>query len=1025
MDWKKSWVSWPLINYKITTVVCLVLVALGLYSLYVMPKDEFPAFTVREGIVIAVMPGATSEEIEAQVARPLERYIFTFKEVNREETTTRSMNGMVMMRVKLQDKLDEEKDLVWAKIRHGLNTFKSELPQGVLSIIVNDDFGDPCALLITVESDKRSYRELQDYSDELADRLRRIPSVSNVKQYGEKKEQITLTIDRNQLSAYGLGQMAVMQALQSQGLTTMSGSVTGGTQNIQLHVSPTQKSEEEVANQIIYSGDGKTVRVKDIATVSRGYDLSESYIENNGHRALVISMEMIAGNNIVEYGKEVDKVLDEFRSDYLPDDVQIQRITDQPQVVGDSVKNFLVNLVESMVVIILVMMLLFPLRSAIVAGITIPLSTAISVGIMYLCGLELNIITLACLILVLGMIVDNSIVVIDGYLEYLGAGHGHREAAVMSVNQYFMPMALATVCICAIFYPMIWLMSGQEGDVVIFFPPTITINLGISLLVAVALIPMLNARLLRRDKMFKKPREGEEPKKGITDHIQTQYEKVLRWTFRHPWLTMGCAVGLVVVSGLGFSKLKLRSFPYADRNQFAVEIFLPEGKGLEQTREVADSLYRLLKADERTVSITTFMGCSSPRFQISYAPQLGGRNFAQFIVNTPDNQTTLDMLDDYAPKWSNAFPQAYIRFKRMDFLSVPTYEYRFYGSNLDSLQLAADRTMEYLRSVEGVEWVRTDFDNPHPIIDVQLDPVSSAQMGISRTLAQLQLTAQTGDVSAGSLWEGNYEVPIVIKDPAADSLQLAAVDGTWLSTLSGESVPLRQVASATPQWSHTNIMHRGGERCMTVTAEPQRGYLTNAIHKQMEKFVENDLQLPQGVRSEIGGEPEENQELESQVFLSIAVAVVIICFFLLFNFKRFDISFLSITAIALCLPGAILGLLIANKELGLTSLFGFITLMGIIMRNEILIFEHADQRVAEGWSVKDAAFDAGRRRMVPIFLTTATTAVGVIPMILDGSSFWMPVGITIFAGGIGTLLLVVTVLPVAYWKLMDNKKQQS
>ncbi len=1011
--------AWPLTNYKITIVVSLVCFVLGLYSLDRMPKDEFPAFTVRDGVVVAVMPGATSEEIEAQVARPLERYLFTFKEVNRAETTSRSQNGMVFMMVKLQDSV-KDKDKVWAKIRHGLNTFKGSLPQGVLAVAVNDEFGDPCALLITVESDHRSYRELQTYSDELADRLRRIPSVSNVRQYGEKKEQITIAVDRQRLTAYGLGQTAVMQALQSQGLTTMSGSVTGTQQNIQLHVSPTQRSEEEVGNQIIYNAEGKTVRVRDIATVTREYDLSDSYIQNNGHRALVLSLEMIPGNNIVDYGKEVDEVMEDFRQNYLPTDVQIQRITDQPLVVKNSVKDFLINLIESMVIIILVMMVLFPFRSALVAAITIPLSTFISVGVMYMCGIELNMVSLACLIVVLGMIVDNSIVVIDGYLEYLGNGCGHREAAINSVKQYFMPMALATLCICAIFFPMQSIMTGEASDVIGIFPITITINLGMSLVIAVLVIPMLNAKLLKRDIMFK----GDKPKKGITDYVQSAYDKILAWTFRHPWMTMNGAIVLVILSGLGFSQLKMRSFPFADRNQFAVEIFLPEGKGLEQTREIADSVYRVLKADKRTVSITSFMGCSSPRFQISYAPQMGGRNFAQFIVNTPDNQTTLDMLDEYAPKWSNHFPEAYIRFKQMDFLPVPTYEYRFYGDNLDSLQLAADRTMAKMRQIEGLEWIRTDFDLPHPIVDIQLDPIASAQLGINRTTAQLQLMMQTGNVQAGSLWEGNYEIPLIIKDRATDSLQLGDVQNTYLSSFTGQSVPLRQVADIRPQWTQTNIVHRGGERCMTVTAEPQRGYLAASIQREMKAFINDELQLPQGVRSEIGGEPEEGDRTVMEAIMSIAVAMIVIFFFLLFNFKRFDISLLSIAAIALCAPGAILGLLIANKLLGITALLGFITLMGIIMRNEILIFEHADARVAEGWSVRDAAYDAGRRRMVPIFLTTATTAVGVIPMIIEGSSFWAPVGITIFAGGIGTLILVVTVLPVAYWKLMEKKTKK-
>ena len=1008
-----GWAAWSVNNYRIATLLTVLLLAFGVYGLYMMPKDEFPPFVVRQGVVIAVMPGATSEEIEAQVARPLERYMFTYKEVNRQKTTTTSSNGMCMMMVQMHDNINK-KDEVWSKIKHGLNTFKSSLPGGVLALMVNEDFGDACALLITVESQQRSYRELQQYSDELADRLRRVPSVSNVRQYGEVKEQITLYVDRERLAAYGIGQAAIMQALGGQGLTTMSGSLTGKQQHITLHVAPTERSEQELAQQIIYSDGNKNVRLCDVAEIRRKYDTSEKYIENNGNRCVLLSLEMSPGNNIVAYGKEVDKVLDQFRADYIPEDVQMRRITDLPQVVSQSVYDFLRDLVISMAIIVLVMMILFPLRSAIVAAITIPLSTFISVGIMYAMDIPLNTITLACLIVVLGMIVDNSIVVIDGYLEYLGMGMGRREAAVKSVKQYFWPMMLATICICAIFYPLVITMTGEAGDVIGMFPVTITINLMVSLAVAVVVIPILNAAIIRKAPVKKAD------KKNITDWVQIAYEHSLKWTFRHPWLTMVIAIVIVATTSLIFPTLKMRQFPYADRNQFAVEIFLPQGEGLERTRAVADSLRHILEKDKRVQSVTSFIGCSSPRFQISYAPQMGGRNFAQLIVNTPDIQSTFDVLNEYAPKYSNHWPQAYCRFKQMDFLNVPTYEYRFYGNNLDSIHAAAEALMGKLRQIPELEWVHTDFDHPHPIVDIALDPVACAQLGINRTSAQLQTTLQTGSMQVGSIWEDDYEVPVILKDAQSENITYSNAKDIYLTTASGRSVPLRQVAEVKPAWTQTNIVHRNGERCISVTAEGKRNVLAASLQARIGKMIEQ-MDLPQGVRAEVGGEIEKNNEIVPDIMMGIGLALVIIFFFILFNFKRFGITFICMAAISLSIPGAMIGLAIADRTLGLTSLFGFITLMGIIMRNEILIFEHADEKMAEGMSARDAAYDAGRRRMVPIFLTTATTAVGVIPMIIAGSSFWMPVGITIFAGGIGTLILIVNVLPVVYWKLNQGR----
>ena len=1031
---KMNWLKWPLEHYPISLLIIGILFILGIYGMYIMPKDEFPHATIRQGVVVAVYPGATSEEVELQVARPLERYLFTFGEVNRVKTTTTSQNGMCIVMVKLNDDVNN-KDEVWSKIKHGLNGFKAELPSGVLAIVVNDDFGNTSALLIAIESEHRSYRELKKYSDELSDRLRRIPSVANVKLFGEQKEQISLYIDRKRLQAYGIGQQMLFSRLQAQGITTISGSLSDDDQQVPIHVATMENSEEEIANQIIFSDPvtGKVARVRDVARVVREYTPYASRIEQDGHPCVLLSMEMTPGNNVVQYGREVDAVINSYRESELPSDVKITRIADKPKVVGLSVSNFLRDLFVAMIIIILVMMVLFPLRSAIVAAITIPLSTFVSVSVMYMMGIELNIITLAALIVVLGMIVDNSIVVIDGYLEYLGKGFEPKKAAIESAKQYFMPMMLATICICAIFYPFLITMKGMFHDCLEDFPVTITINLMVSLLLAVTVIPFLEVKIIKPDKV---KTDGN----AITKWVQSTYDKVLEFTFQRPMVTIVGGIVLILLSCLILPTLKIRLFPYADRDQFAVEIYLPDGKGLAETEAVADSVHHVLEKDERIKGITAFIGCSSPRFMDAYAPQIAGKNYAQFIVNTASEDATLDLLAQYQPQLSEAFPNAYVKFKRLDFLEVPELEYRFYGDNLDSLHAVADRLMARMREMPELEWVHTDYLTPYPLINVQLDPVTSAQLGFTRTTAALALTASSSDLRVGQLWEDNYEVPIVVRDDKdmtfsdIEDLGMTSPISMLSAGLDDKNttVPLRQIAKVKPQWTESRIMHRGGERCITVTGHFAQGVFTSPVEYRVADIMENEIELPQGVRTEVGGEIEYGDEAIPQIVGGISIAMVIVFFFLLFNFKKYGITAICMAALALMIPGALIGLGLMNRALGLTSIFGLITLMGMIMRNEILIFEHAidliKKYVAEhgDWTVdreaynnavKQAAFDAGKRRMVPIFLTTATTAVGVVPMILAQSSFWMPVGVTIFAGGIGSLIMVVTMLPVIYWKV--------
>ncbi len=1029
-----KWLKWPLEHYPITLLIIGIFFVLGIFGMYDMPKDEFPHAIIRQGVVVAVYPGATTEEVEQQVARPLERYLFTYGEVNRVKTTTTSQNGMCIVMVRLNDDVNN-KDEVWSKIKHGLNGFKSQLPSGVLAIVVNDDFGNTSALLIAIESDQRSYRELKEYSDELSDRLRRIPSVANVKLFGEQKEQISLYVDRQRLQAYGIGQQMLFSRLQAQGITTMSGSIDDDDQQIPIHVAAQENSEAEIANQIIISDPltGKVARVRDVARVVREYEPMSSRIEQDGHPCVLLSMEMNPGNNVLQYGREVDKVLDEFRENELPDDVKVTRIADKPKVVHISITDFLRDLLIAMLVIILVMMVLFPLRSAIVASITIPLSTFVSVAIMYMLGIELNIVTLAALIVVLGMVVDNSIVVIDGYLEYLGKGYEPKRAAIESAKQYFMPMMLATICICAIFYPFLITMKGIFHDCLKDFPITVTINLMVSLLLAVTVIPFLEVRLIT-------PENVKTDGNAITKWVQKTYDKVLDFTFRRPWVTIFGGIAVILLSTIIVPTLKIRLFPYADRDQFAVEIFLPDGKGLAETTELADSVRHVLARDERVTGITSFIGCSSPRFMDAYAPQMAGKNYAQLIVNTQSDKATLDLLAKYQPQLGETFPNAYVKFKRLDYLEVTELEYRFYGDNLDSLHVVAERLMERMRQMPEVEWVHTDHFQPQPIINVELDPVASAQLGVTRTTAQLALSANSSDLRVGQVWEGNYELPIVVKDDADMTFSDVANLGiaSPMSIVSSginhtnSTVPLRQIAKVSPQWSESRIIHRGGERCITVTGHFAQGVYTAPVEKEIVRIMQQEIEIPQGVRSEVGGEIEYDDEALPQIFGGIVIALIIVFFFLLFNFKKFGITTVCMVALALMIPGSLIGLGLMNRSLGLTSIFGLITLMGMIMRNEILIFEHAidliKKYVAEhgDWTVdregynnavKQAAYDAGKRRMVPIFLTTATTAVGVVPMIIAQSSFWMPVGVTIFAGGIGSLIMVVTMLPVIYWKV--------
>jgi hypothetical protein len=454
MNKKRNIVEWAMHYRQIVILITAILVAFGIFALNKMNKNEFPNFTVRQGVVVAVYPGASINDMEQQVTKPLENYIFTYKEVKKDKTKSFTRNGLTIIQVELNDDINaSEMQDFWSRFKLGVQQFKLSLPQGVLALQVQDDFGDASSLLITMESDQKTYRELNTYMDNLKERLRNIESVGRLNVYGGQQEQISIYVDSHKLAHYGIGPSVVSSALLAKGFNTSAGTQATPRYEAPIHVSRSLNMVNDVEQMIIFSGpDGNVVRVKDIATVRREYAAPASFVTNNGKKCIVLSIEMKKGRNITEMGSAVKQQLSEFQKT-LPSDVSMFTITDQSKVVGDSVTNFLRELLIAVIAVVIVVILLMPLRVALVAASTIPITIFISLGLFYAFGIELNTVTLAALIVTLGMIVDNSIVIIDNYMELLAEGMGRWDASIKSANHFFKSILSATLAISLTFFP--------------------------------------------------------------------------------------------------------------------------------------------------------------------------------------------------------------------------------------------------------------------------------------------------------------------------------------------------------------------------------------------------------------------------------------------------------------------------------------------------------------------------------------------------------------------------------------------
>ncbi len=1032
-------------NHGLVFFLFMCLTLFGVWALTKMNKDEFPFFTIRQGVVVSVYPGATAQEVEAQVTKPLEDYINGFEEVDKAHTYSVTEDGIVYVYVSLRMFVKSNNE-AWSRIRANLDLFrKTSLPKGVLGMMVVDDFGNTSSMLLAVESPERTPRELAHFARLLSDRLRTIPEMGKIKILGQRQEEIAVTIDPARLSAYGVNQNLLNAQLLLQGLRTMTGSEDGA----QYQVVIPYATDYEIAEQIIWSdpATGATLRLKDVATIERRYAASSKYVDfyegstQEYANCLIISMEMTPGNNIVEFGRKVEAQLETARAE-LPPDLQFHRITDQPKVVDASVSSFLRDILISIVVVILVMLMLFPLRTALVASTGVPVCIAIALGLMYLMGIELNTVTLAALIFVLGMIVDDSVIVIDGYTNLLEKGHSRWYSAAVSTKQLFVPMALATCSISGMFFPMTKIITGPLGEFIQLFPFAVMFALVASIFYATWVTPYMATRFVRRTRPGEMNR-FERGQNKFFGWLQSGYEKMLRYCFRRPW-----AVYLLLILSLGLglfllTRLNIQLLPKAERECFAVEIHLREGSPIEETALVADSLARMLQQDPRVKSVTSFVGQASPRFHAVYTPNMAKPSYAQFIVNTISCDATLEVIREYGPRYENHFPNAYIRFKQVDYQAAKNpLEVRFKGGDLEQMAVLADSLKAFMAQQPEMTWVHSDYDQFKRQVRIVLKEDEATRLGITQAQLSLYLVTLHSGTTMTTLYEDDYPVPVVLymeeqggRSQEQGDAKLSnskwsnsQIDDLLIPTnIPSLWVPLRQVATLEPAWHHASITHYNGIPTITVGCDLRGNTSSVAAEKKVKQWISTHLtDLPEGVTISYGGLSAVNSEMVPQILWSVVAALLVMLVLLLYHFGKVPLALLTLSSALLCIYGAFLGLYIFRLDISITAFLGLVALIGVIVRNAIMMYEYAEElRKTKHLSVRDAAYEAGLRRMRPIFLTSATTALGVMPMIIAHTSLWMPMGVVICFGTIFTLPLTVTILPVMYWKLIGKRPSKS
>lgn len=1009
------------LRYPVVTivVVCIVVIA-GIAALLSMQRTEDPDFSVRHGLVVAQYPGADSAQVEAQVVKPLEDRIFRFPEVRRGTTFSTSRHGVAVVNVELEDAVVDP-DAFWTKLRQALGEMRAaDLPAGVRGPVLNTDFGETVALLIAVHGKRFTSAQLRDRAYAIRDRMRGVRDVAKLTTYGEQSEEITVAGDLGRTARYGVTPAQVVQALHGRNDLASAGTIEAGAERIPLRASGAFDAIDRLRDLVVaVSPSGHEIRLGDVARVSRGEAAPSFVVRYDGDPSVLISVEMQRGRNVVQLGEQLDRVLAEM-APLLPPDLKIDFVADQPRGVRDRLTHLGGEFALALASVVVVTLVLLPLRVALISALAIPVTICATLAAMNLLGIGLQQVSISALVLVLGIVVDDAIVIVDTYLDLLDRGVSRDAAAVRCVACVVVPVGAATLAIVASFLPLL-ILRGSAGEFIRSLPLTVAIALAVSFVTAICLTPLL-CRFFIRDGLRART-HATRSAPSVLDRLQTAYDRAIGVLMRRKIVAVGIGVGAVIAGGLTFALVPQQFFPAAERDQFVIDVWMPQGARFAATDATSRRIETVLARTPGVVHEAAFIGQSAPRFYYNVSPQQPDPAYAQIVVQTDGVARTPALVDLMRDVLARAAPEATVVVKELQqgAASEAPLEVRISGDDVAALEKIGARVQRLIEARPEAQLVHRDFLDDSYVVDVAVDRTVADRLGVRDADVAQVLAGSLDGAQAGTYREGDRAIPIVLRRGTGDRANFHDVRDTYVAApVGGASVPLRAVATLRPAWETSRIVRRGGRRTLTIESFVRRGAYASDLRAAVRDEIAA-IPLPPGYAIAYGGEYANQNETFPQMTRALAISLLAIFLIVLAQFRSIRRAALVMSAIPLALVGAAVGLLATRNAFGFTAFLGLISLGGIVVRNAIILVEYVDEQRAAGRPIEEAALDAGKRRLRPIFLTTMAAAVGVTPMIAARSNLWSPLAAVIAFGLVFSMFLTLLVVPVLYVLAMRER----
>lgn len=973
----------------------------GLTAFATQPRQEDPEITLRSAQVVTRFPGMSPERVEQLITRPIEEKIKEISEID--EIASISMAGMSIVTPEAHARY-YAMEPIWNDLRNKMDDIRAELPDGVSGPDVNDDYGRVAVITLALTGSDYSMAELNEVARDLRDSLGALPLVAQVDLYGVQPERIWLEFDTTLLAQFDVAPSAVVNALRSQNVVLPGGTIDASGQSVVIEPSGDFRSVEEIRDLAISTDGGGIVYLRDLVSVRRGYvDPPQAPAYYNNQPAIVIGISMVAASNVVEVGHQVNGALRQLKP-LLPLGMELDTVIFQPELVQASVNNASSTLLQTMIVVLVVVMVFLGWRTGLIVGAMVPLTMLGTVLAMSFWGIELHRISIAAIIVALGLLVDNGVVIAEDIRQRLDRGDERLDAALASARSLAIPLLTSSLTTIIAFLPLA-LIDDASGEFLRSLGQVLALALLISWLLAISITPALCYRFLTHDSTA----GGREDARIPQGPAYRLYQQVLHRILQRRLIFVLGMVALLFAAGQIFQFVKQRSLGPTERNQFTVYVDLPAKAHISQTMAATESLSAFLTDSALNPEVTdvlAYVGAGGPRFFLALTPNDPQPNKAFLVVNTERAEQIDAVMERVEGFLQRDLPQAT---GRADILflggaAIGTVEVRLRGPEIDALRALGDQVKKAYYGVPGTRSVRSDWEDPVLKLYVEIDQERARRAEVSSAEVATGLTGIFDGQYITDYREGDKVIPVVLRARPADREGLDSIRSTEVfSEARGVPVPLLQVADFEGAVEPSKIRRFNQERALTIAGihpEMTAPELYDEMREQLEA-----IELPPGYRLELEGEIKEAEESNEKLLGFAPHALLLIVLLLVLQFDSYRRPAIILLTIPLVVIGANFGLAIFGAYFDFTAMLGLFSLAGIIINNGIVMIDRIDGGRAKGLDVDEAVVEAAMARARPIIMTTITTIIGLLPLALFGGEFWYGMAIVIMCGlGVGTLL---------------------